>query len=123
MTTFHLSDLSWNWLSPTVHMLLHHGVDIIRNTPVAPGLLSEEPSEHSNKKIREIKAHHACKYSIEANLKDIFNRTAYCSDPVISNYLVKSLLKNKSKLPLADEVQSLLKEKMIKMIKLVIWIF
>ena len=31
------------------HMLLHHGADIIRSCPMAPGVMSEECSEHQNK--------------------------------------------------------------------------
>ena len=30
-------------------MLLHHGADIIRSCPMAPGMMSEECSEHQNK--------------------------------------------------------------------------
>ena len=37
---FHTSSISWNILSPTVHMLFVHGSDIFRESPVAPGYLS-----------------------------------------------------------------------------------
>ena len=35
-------DISWNILSPTVHMVLHHGAEILAAFDVPPGLLSEE---------------------------------------------------------------------------------
>ena len=37
---FHTSTISWNVLSPTVHMLFVHGSDILRESPLAPGFLS-----------------------------------------------------------------------------------
>ena len=49
---FHSSDFQWNILSPSVHLLLHHGGDLIRyfNAPI--GLFSEEGPEANNKIIR-----------------------------------------------------------------------
>ena len=37
---FHASSISWNILSPTVHMLFVHGSDILHASPLAPGFLS-----------------------------------------------------------------------------------
>ena len=37
---FHASDWSWSWLSPTVHMLFHHGAQILRVMPVSTSLLT-----------------------------------------------------------------------------------
>ena len=37
---FHESGWEWSWLSPTVHMLFHHGGDIMRALPVSPSLLT-----------------------------------------------------------------------------------
>ena len=49
---FHASEFAWNVLSPSVHLLLHHGADIIRyfNAPI--GLFIEEGPEANNKIIR-----------------------------------------------------------------------
>jgi len=41
MDRFHNTDLTWNWFSPYVHMLMVHGHEIIRALPLPPGLLSE----------------------------------------------------------------------------------
>ena len=37
---FHASDWKWSWLSPTVHMLFHHGAAILRTLPISPSLLT-----------------------------------------------------------------------------------
>ena len=47
---FHANpDINWNWLSPTMHLVLEHGADIIRALPFNPGMSSEEAIEHGNK--------------------------------------------------------------------------
>ena len=38
---FHQTNMSWNWFSPYMHMLMVHGSSIIKALPLAPGLLSE----------------------------------------------------------------------------------
>ena len=43
------NDINWNWLSPTMHLVLEHGADIIRALPFNPGMSSEEAIEHGNK--------------------------------------------------------------------------
>ena len=53
MDRFHNTNMTWNWFSPYVHMMMVHGAQIIRALPLAPGLLSEEPSEHLNKFVRK----------------------------------------------------------------------
>ena len=49
---FHSSAISWNVLSPSVHLLLHHGGDFIRYFKAPMGLFSEEGPEANNKIIR-----------------------------------------------------------------------
>ena len=83
MDRFHETDMVWNWFSPYVHLLLVHGADIIRALPLAPGLLSEEPSEHLNKLVRKYRLHHARKTSVHDNLEDVVKRCLQTSDPVV----------------------------------------
>ena len=52
LNRFHRSEFKWNVLSPTVHLLLHHGADIIRYFNAPLGLFSEEGPEANNKIIR-----------------------------------------------------------------------
>ena len=50
LNRFHSNpDINWHWFSPTVHILLEHGHQIIAILPVAVGLGSEEAIEHGNK--------------------------------------------------------------------------
>ena len=35
------TNMTWNWFSPYVHMLMVHASEIIRYLPIPPGLLSE----------------------------------------------------------------------------------
>ena len=47
---FHANpDLNWHWMSPTIHVLVYHGADLIRVLPIAAGLSSEEVAEADNK--------------------------------------------------------------------------
>ena len=103
---FHASDFKWNWLSPTVHMLMVHGAEIICNTPVACGLLSEEGAEHNNKMIRSYRAHHARQTSVEANLEDVFKRALYFTDPLVQGHFSRPPVQRSSTLP--PRVQELL---------------
>ena len=49
---FYSSSVEWNVLSPSVHLLLIHGADIIRHFRGPIGLYSEEGPEANNKTIR-----------------------------------------------------------------------
>ena len=47
---FHGNDeVNWHWPSPSIHCLLVHGTELLIILPCAPGLTSEEASEHANK--------------------------------------------------------------------------
>ena len=56
---FHSSDIAWNWLNVLLHMFFHHGAQILRELPVASGLLTEEPQEACNRKFEANREHHA----------------------------------------------------------------
>ena len=42
-------NLNWNWLSPSVHVVLVHGAQLLRALLIPPGLSSEEVAESANK--------------------------------------------------------------------------
>ena len=106
--------------SPTVHLLIVHGAEIIRNSPVAPGFLSEEGSEHNNKIVRYNREHHARQISIKDNLKDCFVRSSNASDPVILHMIEEQILrKRSSERPISAEAYELLNQKMNLMMYLV----
>ena len=80
--------LDWHWLSPTMHLLMHHGADIVSLFPCAPGLMSEEGSEANVKYFRHFRSHHASKHSSK-NLQQCFLRQHHIADPVIQDILAK----------------------------------
>ena len=94
---FHESKFSWNWLNPTLHFLLHHGWEVIRDCPVPVGLLSEEGAECSNKHFRKHREHNARQSSLEKNLYDVMVRSHHISDIDIQRILVKTHLKGHKK--------------------------
>lgn len=71
---FHQSDIAWNWLSPTMHFIMHHGWEVLEFLPCGAGLLSEEGAEATNKWFRFNREHHARQSSVEFNLLDCFTR-------------------------------------------------
>ena len=72
-----------------------HGADLIRVSPVAPGVWSEECTEHQNKIIRLYRLHHGRKTSTKHNMEDIFYRCMLTSDPVILAFFEEELLKKR----------------------------
>ena len=71
-------------ITPTVHAVLAHSPDIIRNNQ-GKGLnnLSEEGSEGSHKVMKHLREHGARKHSLELNLKDCFRKMFFGSDPIV----------------------------------------
>ena len=88
LDAFHSSGLEWHWLSPTLHLLMHHGPDIVALFPCGAGLMSEEGSEANVKYFRHFRTHHACKHPAK-NLEQCFLRQHHISDPVIQDLLWK----------------------------------
>lgn len=73
-------------ITPTVHAVLAHSPDIIRNNKgVGLNCHSEEGSEGSHKVLRHVREHGARKMSLELNLKDAFRKMWFMSDPTIRN--------------------------------------
>ena len=72
-------------MSPTLHKILMHGGDIIRQFPptITSGMLSEEPGESSNKDIKHVQLAHARQSSLTFRNLDTFLWLIGRSDPVI----------------------------------------
>ena len=88
-----LDSFPWANISPTLHKLLAHSEEILRDINFGYGLkcFSEEGSEACNKLIRKYREHLARKFSFEDNLVDIFIRLASDSDPVLLTYRTTSV--------------------------------
>ena len=83
----------WARMSPTVHKLLIHSSDIIRQFPLPIAYYSEDASESWHKIYRQNLVSHARQISREARILDTFNRAVYVTDPVISLIYIKNRLK------------------------------
>ena len=83
-----LDSFPWVNISPTLHKVLAHSEELLRDLNSGFGLkcFSEEGSEACNKLIRKYREHLARKTCFEDNIVDIFIRLASESDPVLVNY-------------------------------------
>lgn len=79
----------------TVHKILIHAADIMKNSLLPIGMLGEEASEARNKNYKQYRRDHSRKNNRTANLTDIFNRIMDTSDPIISSLSLDSRLKKK----------------------------
>lgn len=75
----------WAEITPSLHKLLIHGVDIQENLDLPVSFYAEDASESGHKYYRNNATSHARQTSRKDRLKDVFNRATYCSDPLISN--------------------------------------
>lgn len=97
----------WYYMSATLHKLLIHGGDIIRNSVLPIGMYSEQAGESKNKTYREDRLRHSRKSTRELTLRDTFQRSMDASDPILSTeYVHKRQRKCNNALP--PEVLSLL---------------
>lgn len=74
----------WHPMTPTLHKVLVHGSDIIKNALLPIGQLSEEAAEARNKHFRSYRQDYSRKFSRESCNKDILNRLLLSSDPFFS---------------------------------------
>ena len=86
-----LDSFPWASITPTLHKVLAHSEELIRDINSGYGLksLSEEGSEACNKLIRKYRENLARKTCFEDNIVDIFVRLASESDPILVEYRSK----------------------------------
>lgn len=90
----------WAKMNPTVHKMLRHGVDIARQFPLSLAYFAEDAAESMHKIYKKNSVMHARQNSRANRLKDVFNRSVYLSDPLISSvYLKKRCEAQKQELP------------------------
>ena len=109
-----LESFPWASITPTLHKLLAHCEELIRESNSGFGLkeFSEEGTEACNKLVRKYRETLARKDSFETNNMDIFVRLASQSDPVSVSYrrclicerCVQSVHSSRSKCCRADNV-------------------
>ncbi|XP_030752406.1 uncharacterized protein LOC115879646 isoform X2 [Sitophilus oryzae] len=83
--------------SPTVHKILYHGHEYMKQFPFIPvGALSEEPQEARNKDFKRYRTDFSRKISRKDTLEDIFNRFMLTSDPLFFFLFKKFQLSSKT---------------------------
>ena len=79
-----VSRFNWAVISPSLHRVLSHSWELIKaneNHGLDSG--SEEGLEATNKLVKHLRIHGACKTSIKANFKDTFQHLWHRSSPLI----------------------------------------
>lgn len=85
-------------MSPTLHKVLRHGAEVIKEAILPIGQLSEEAAEARNKHIRLYRLNYSRKFSrIDCNM-DVLNRLLLTSDPLITG-MRRNLHKKRNTLP------------------------
>lgn len=87
-------------MSTSVHKILIHGHEIVSQSALPIGELSEEALEARNKDFKMYREHFSRKTSRKDTLTDIMNRMLISSDPFITNQRVKKASK---KIPFDSE--------------------
>lgn len=83
----------WYYMPATVHKILIHGIDYIKHSTIPIGMLSEEAIESNHKIIRSARLRHTRKRSrIDSNM-DLLVYLILQSEPSISMYSQKQLLR------------------------------
>jgi hypothetical protein len=88
----------------SVHKILIHGEEIVRECSLPVGFFGEDAGESSNKYYRYFRLHHSRKKSRVANMTDLANRSLETSDPFFSSMRLSRI----SKFRLPPEVLGLL---------------
>lgn len=97
---------SWYYMPATVHKILFHGAEIIKDAMIPIGHLSEEAAEARNKDFRKYRELRSRKCNRKLTNEDILNNLLISSDPVISSLRP---IRNQANIDMLDlEVLSLL---------------
>lgn len=75
----------WYYMPTAVHKILIHGKEIISNSILPIGQLSEEAQEGCNRLFRDFRLNHARKNFRDKTMEDVFHRFLEMGDPVVSN--------------------------------------
>ena len=82
-----LIHFTWVYLTPTVHKILSHSTELIKNNAcLGVGNLSEEGLKAQHKIIRRFRASWTQQTSDDANLKDLIKNMYLISDPLFYSF-------------------------------------
>lgn len=94
----------WLPMTSTLHKVLIHSKEIIDNTVLPLGFFGESAAESRHKIYKSDRLHHARTNNRINNLRDIFNRAADTSDPLISTKYLGRRIQQQKSLQLPPEV-------------------
>lgn len=95
----------WYYMPVSVHKVLIHGSDIVKNFILPIGELSEEAQEAKNKTVRYYKEHHTRKLNRLKGNEDLMKRLLLSSDPHLSSL---SYTSSKRRTPITPVMRDLL---------------
>ena len=105
----YLSLYGWFPPSPSVHRVLCHGAQFIREFcnpyQIPVGFLSEEAGESNNRRIKFYRTHHTRKVNRQSTMQDWIERANVISDPLLGSFQTKQMKADRS---LPQEVKNLL---------------
>lgn len=104
----YVSKYSWYYMPVTVHKILIHGEDIIKNALVPIGQLSEEAQEARNKDFRKFRETRSRKINRKSTNEDILNNLLISSDPLITHLRRDNAERGANSEIMLPEVKSLL---------------
>lgn len=104
----YVSKYNWYYMSASCHKILIHGADIVRNSLLPIGTLSEQPAESKNKHYRWDRLHHTRKSSRLATMTDLMYRSIDFSDPKMSTESLRHVQMNVRKEPFDEEARQLM---------------
>lgn len=87
---------SWFYMPSSIHKLLVHGVDIIKNFDVPIGQLGEDALEARHKEVRKLRLHHTRKSSRENTNRDLMTSLLLTSDPYLASLRKTTTTKTKT---------------------------
>lgn len=103
-----VEEYPWFCMPASVHKVLIHGAQIMKESCLPLGVLGEEGSEARNKYYKHDREFHSRKFSRKVTLEDILNRALDTSDPLISSMDISSRMSMKKKIPFPKEVLQML---------------
>ena len=108
----YFTKLKWYRMIPSVHKILVHGPELLeelmKEAPtIAPGQLSEEPSEHFNKLLKNDELGHAPQNSRKKRLKAMSDRGIERSDVLVRSYEASELKHLRKELDYPREVSKM----------------
>ncbi|XP_036347985.1 uncharacterized protein LOC118757377 [Rhagoletis pomonella] len=105
----HYIKYPWARMNPSMHKILQHGPDIVRQFPMPVAFYAEDALESMHKIHRETIREHSRRNSRENAILDTFNRAVYLSDPILSMVYLDRRREMHKKRPLTNDITRFLK--------------